>query len=369
MRGHYFCVPLASTVFDRYDCVAMNPVPRRARLFVRVLLPLFDHLLANGLDKAALRHECGIDLDAADFSQHAVDPIEAGELLTRLMHLTGRTDLGFEAGLSIKPTMLGLFGFAAISCRNYDHAYQLQARYLHLLTDLVTIRYQRQGGHGDALASITPLTSMPPVLLRFVIEAAAVGSHQQMQLILGAPMPAYDLHVVMQAPPHHARYASLAPARVRFVDSAVPGVTAYLPAALVDRPLPMASARVLAEIESQLQAQTRRLPVGTHWGDYVLSMLRESQGQFPTIDDLAQRLGVNVRTIDRHLAAEGLSFRDMARGVRIERARELLRRPGMTVAQVADALGFGDAASFSRAFRRGAGMPPGEYQRWARSER
>jgi transcriptional regulator GlxA family with amidase domain len=97
-------------------------------------------------------------------------------------------------------------------------------------------------------------------------------------------------------------------------------------------------------------------------------MLREASGEQVTLEDLARRISVSARTVDRHLKKENLRFRDLAQQVRIQRACDLLGAPGATVAQVALSLGFSDAANFSRAFRRVSGVSPGQYQqRVARS--
>jgi transcriptional regulator GlxA family with amidase domain len=97
-------------------------------------------------------------------------------------------------------------------------------------------------------------------------------------------------------------------------------------------------------------------------------MLREAQGELVTLEDLARRINVSARTIDRHLKKERLQFRELAQQVRFERACDLLLAPGATVAQVALNLGFSDAANFSRAFRRVLGVAPGEYQAGERAQ-
>jgi AraC-like DNA-binding protein len=87
-------------------------------------------------------------------------------------------------------------------------------------------------------------------------------------------------------------------------------------------------------------------------------MLRESHGTPLTLEDLARRINVSGRTIDRHLKEESLQFRDLAQQVRFERACELLREPGASVLSVALGLGSSEPANFSRAFRRVMGMTP-----------
>jgi AraC-like DNA-binding protein len=50
------------------------------------------------------------------------------------------------------------------------------------------------------------------------------------------------------------------------------------------------------------------------------------------------------------------------RGLRMDRAKRLLREEELTVAQVADAVGFSDPYHFSRVFRQHVGMPPSRYR-------
>lgn len=48
--------------------------------------------------------------------------------------------------------------------------------------------------------------------------------------------------------------------------------------------------------------------------------------------------------------------------MRLERARELLTHTGMNLSQIADALGYADAANFTRAFKRWTGHSPSRYR-------
>jgi AraC-like DNA-binding protein len=47
--------------------------------------------------------------------------------------------------------------------------------------------------------------------------------------------------------------------------------------------------------------------------------------------------------------------------MRLERAAQLLEQDAESVSEVAAAVGYTDAESFSRAFRQGFGMPPTAY--------
>jgi AraC-like DNA-binding protein len=75
---------------------------------------------------------------------------------------------------------------------------------------------------------------------------------------------------------------------------------------------------------------------------------------------IARSVGMSVPTLRRRLAAHGADFRALRAQALNDRARRLLaggRRPG----DVADALGFADARSFSRAFKAWNGVTPARY--------
>lgn len=81
------------------------------------------------------------------------------------------------------------------------------------------------------------------------------------------------------------------------------------------------------------------------------------------IDDLALALGLSERTLQRRLAEEGTSFRDLLDEVRRDLALAALRQPGATVTDVAFCIGFSDLTAFSRAFRRWTGESPASWRR------
>lgn len=66
---------------------------------------------------------------------------------------------------------------------------------------------------------------------------------------------------------------------------------------------------------------------------------------------MAARLGQTPRTVQRRLAAEGTTFREVLDAARRRRAEAMLAE-GTPFATVADALGFSGVRSFRRAHRR-----------------
>jgi AraC-like DNA-binding protein len=79
--------------------------------------------------------------------------------------------------------------------------------------------------------------------------------------------------------------------------------------------------------------------------------------------DAARALHMSPRTLHRRLEQEDARFGEVLDGVRLELARRLLSDASLTLGEIAMRLGFADLATFSRAFKRWTGQPPGQWRR------
>jgi len=337
------------------------------RVPVRYFSLMLGYLSAQGVDTAGLLNMAQIEPARFEHSDGVLLPKEVDALVVTAHQLTGRTDIGFEVGRLIKLNAHDQLGYALLSCSNLDHMLQLASRHYHFINELFTMRYRRWLDRGEVVFS--PVVAMPVQTMRFAMEMIAVSVQAQFQMLFAPDTPAYEVRMAMPPPAHHARYSRLLPVRFHFDEQALPGITMLLDGPLLDHPLPMALPRVVEQFEERVQTLRHRPVPDAGWGEYIAMMLREVHGQQVTLEDIARRMNISARTIDRNLKKEHLQFRDLSQQVRFERAQKLLAQAQVTVAQVAEQLGFSDPANFGRAFRRHAGMTPGEYQQRAASRR
>ena len=75
---------------------------------------------------------------------------------------------------------------------------------------------------------------------------------------------------------------------------------------------------------------------------------------------------MSSRYLRQQLAGEKTSFRDISNEVRQSYADLYLRDTPMPINEIANKLGFGDQASFTRAYRGWTGKTPGEIRREAK---
>lgn len=105
-------------------------------------------------------------------------------------------------------------------------------------------------------------------------------------------------------------------------------------------------ARCAAANERDLRARVRAM--------LLRQLAREA---LPSIEQVARGLGMSTRSLQRGLACEELSFRQLVLEARMETAQRWLADPTRTVSEVAYSLGYSEPSAFHRAYRGYFGRP------------
>lgn len=132
-----------------------------------------------------------------------------------------------------------------------------------------------------------------------------------------------------------------------------------MPLAALEWPSPYRDDALWQEGLSRCEADLRRLRdmplisrVRAHVGNRI------DRGQLPRLEDSAAALGLSVRSLVRALADAGTSHHRLAEAERRLRARRLLAMPQLSLAEIAEQLGFSDQSSFGRKSREWFGDSP-----------
>jgi AraC-like DNA-binding protein len=83
----------------------------------------------------------------------------------------------------------------------------------------------------------------------------------------------------------------------------------------------------------------------------------------PRISDIANRLGMSGRTLQRRLSEQGHAYQGLVDTARRELAEQLLRRTDFALAEIAFLTGYADQSAFTRAFKRWHGQTPASFRR------
>ena len=89
---------------------------------------------------------------------------------------------------------------------------------------------------------------------------------------------------------------------------------------------------------------------------------RQLHHGIPKQGDIAKTLGLSVRSFQRKLAEVDRTFSEMLQDTRRELAGQYLMQPELSITDVAQLLGYSEASSMSKAFRKWYQMTPREYR-------
>jgi AraC-like DNA-binding protein len=238
------------------------------------------------------------------------------------------TRSGVVLGRRYRVETFGVAGYALISSRTLLDAVNFALRFLDL-TFTFSIPHARIVG--DDLVISAYADTLPRDVRGFLVERDLTAVEAVLrELFLG------DLPTVFDA----------AAATVTF------------PASFLDAQLPRASpaGRALAE-ELCAEIATRRRD-GRALAQQVRIVLAQRIAFDPTAPGVADALALGERTLRRRLAAEGTSFQQLLDVVRTTLAAGLLATGSLSVAEVAQRLGYAEASSFIAAYRRWHGSTP-----------
>ncbi len=83
---------------------------------------------------------------------------------------------------------------------------------------------------------------------------------------------------------------------------------------------------------------------------------------YPHLEQVAKKVGIPQRTLQRRLSASGTSYTQLVHELRFGLATKLLENPHVPIASIASKAGFAGPTGLSRAFSAWTGMPPSEYR-------
>jgi AraC-like DNA-binding protein len=137
-----------------------------------------------------------------------------------------------------------------------------------------------------------------------------------------------------------------------------------LDARVLDAPLVAADQALLRVLDAEVE---RRAPPPESAADHLSSDVERAvevalELGAPRIESVASALGTSVRTLQRRLGEEGVSFQAVVEQTRERLARSHAQNGKLTSAQIAFLLGYADVTSFLRAFKRWTGTTPQTYR-------
>jgi AraC-like DNA-binding protein len=336
------------------------PAPIGPTVWVRVASLFVEYGVRRGTPRSALLAAGGMsDRSLAD-PDGRVPLTSLYAIVEAIEELTGDSNFGLELVLGLEIEALDALGFLFMTSATFGSATERM------------LRYQRLWNEGERLALVSDgatarLTYEPYGLPRPAHVQMAQAAMCDCVVNTARFVPGLEFEEVRFRGPRPAdvsAYERVLGLPVRFGNATN---EARFSARMLALPIPDANATLCAFFERYATAKLERLPSVTTFAERLRAAIR---GQLPDgevkLPELAERLHMSARTLQRRLSDEGTSLQAELDEVRRQQALYFLEG-GTAIAELSWLLGYADPSAFHRAFKRWTGTSPEAWRAGRRS--
>jgi AraC-like DNA-binding protein len=321
---------------------------------------MFRRLLEmHGLDAVQIALGAGVDVARvpAPAERIAVDKIDA--MLRVAIPLIRDPAFGLQAARCWHPAYLGVLGHAWLSSDTLRTGLERVTRYFRLvgergLTKIEVsqreVKVSFRANRGDPAAV--------PVAAVFVDIVMAVLL-DMCRMNAGAALRPVKAMLCRPKPEKAEVYERFFGCEVRFRAKEDAFVLSTRDA---DRPLPSANRQLAAVFDKLLTEELARLDRSDVVSRCRAEVLEHLESGEMTEQDMAKRLHMSRRTLQRRLDEADTTYLRLVDDTRKDLALRYIEDPHRSITDVAFTLGFSQQSAFTRAFKRWTGVNPTQYR-------
>lgn len=332
-------------------------MPYLPQMRVIVLAPFVRALAQLGVPVEPLLGRVGLPLPGETDDNALVPSTSLFRFLENVARVAGVEGLGLHAGSAAEPEDLGWYGRLLL---NSLTGADMLSRSTWLIRSLHSGQVIWAEPSGNDLRVCLTFHDGLQEGRREAECFTLLASLNTIRVFAGGDWRPLEVEFQSSADQALRRHEVLSEARI------LPGRsrTSFLvPREILSRPIPP-SRRSRPPCPPDLQAEFMQNAPAICFANSVRQMVRTLLPNAPpVIEQTAEAACVSVRTLQRRLAEDGLTYARLLDQVRFDRACELLGDRTVRLVDVAFELGYTDQSNFSRAFRRWTGTSPAAYRR------
>lgn len=316
---------------------------------------LLDIMAERGFSREKMLHGSSLDERIFDKPEQRLTPAQFFFIILNSFYLSKDPSLGYEVGLRTPVTSHGFLGYGVMSCANLEEAIKLAERFSRLRTVLINFSFFIEG---DWAILETHTNHSVGLLRQFIFESLLLSLARAGSFITGNSINSGEIYFDFAEPHYYqAHKEKLPPIYFNKASNQLRFPKAFLKQALIMAdPVAAKLAAEQCERELALMEMSDDIP------SKVRAMLNHRQGDYPQLEQVAERLFISSRTLKRRLQQVGLGFQQLLDEARKRDAITLLQNTPLTVEQIAIRLGYTDPANFTRAFKKWTGDTPTKYR-------
>ncbi|MGE5794937.1 MAG: AraC family transcriptional regulator, partial [Bacteroidota bacterium] len=306
------------------------------------------------VDPAPLFRSAGVDPATLGVPGKRVSTRTALRLQRIVDEAIGDPALGLDVASQMQGTALHALGYAWLASATLGEAFRRFARYARVVSELWSLDIE-ESPTGARVSFVFPVGELRRP--DWTHDWLAAGAVRLSRLIAGDAFAPLEVALPRERPADAAPFEQWFRAPIGW---RAPQASVVCGNEDFSRELPTGNPEVAAATERLALEYLARLDRS----DTVTQVRRRIRDRLPSgvpsHEEVARALALSPRTLTRRLEEAGTSFTAIVDETRRALAEQYLARTEFSVAEVAYLVGFAEASSFNRAFRRWTGRAPGE---------
>lgn len=305
----------------------------------------------SGVDVPQLLAACGIERKLLDDSRARVDRDTFIKLLTMVMMQTQDEFVGLGQGRTSKPGTFSMMTHAVINCANLGRALQRGIRFYEMFDLQLSASLVIEDDKAILIAEADPRLDFREVIL----ETLFFLTQRFMSWLVGKPVRVDRIDFDFEDDDSLERQ-SLFNCPINFSADANRMIFSadHLDLPLAQNELSL-SRFLKSSFSELLVAGTKQMGLPAR----IRALLSEEYGyNFPDFSGVCESLNMTPQTLRRRLKDAGTSYQQIKDDIREEASVYYLSKPELSIDEIALLMGFSEASSFHRAFKKWTGKTP-----------
>lgn len=327
--------------------------------FVR---PTVEYVRAKGKPVASLLAVLGVDeIGLADPDKRVPDDVSE-PLMAEAERLCSDPNVGLHIGLGMQASNLGVLGLLLLTCKSGREAFDLAMRYQRLVGNGGFIRLEESADELVLIYAEHP--QRPKPYPRHTVECCLIGWCQIALALGGVQSSLNKVTFSFEAPDDTSEQEKAFGCELEY---GAKQNSIRMPLIHVDSGFLSSDESLKTVLEAQAKQRLSALAHTQKDSDPIVEQSKQFVADsiaygVPSIDDLAEKFSVSIRTLQRQLDAGGKTYKQLVDEVRTDLAAQFMQDKELSLLDVALMLGFSEQSSFQRAFKRWFDKTPGQYR-------
>ena len=295
------------------------------------LAALAAELAAQGVSVKDLFARSGVQPSQLEDQYARISRRQRLAIYRNAVSLAKRSDIGLLAGARQRISDYGIYGYAMVSSSTFGEGLKFSIEHITMAGSTV-LQISFHVENETAILKSHGTQSLGH-LLPFVAEFWRSSMTALFSRVLEAPFPSARMLFPFPAPVHWRNYERLFNCPIEFNAGSMEW---HFPAAVLDQRCPNANPITAQVCQQFCDVVMAERPGETDLVRRIRTACLNSPRRFPPAEEIAEQLGVSLRTLHRRLAQEGVSYQSVLDNMRRSIATEFLENTHLMIDEVAE---------------------------------